>query len=409
MAVFEYKGINAGGKAVSGLVDSDSVPNAKGKLRKEGIFPTFVKESQGEGSRSAAGGTSGISGFFSRISVQELSEMTRQLSTLVAAHIPLVEALAALVEQTENVKLKGMLSTVKDSVNEGSSLGNALEVHPKAFSALYINMVKAGEASGALDRVLLKLADFLEAQVRLKSKITTAMAYPVIMALIALIMILGLFTFIIPKITALFEGLNATLPLPTRILIGISRIISDYWFVVIALFALLYWAFQRYTHTENGRHRYHAFLLKVPVFGNLVRLIAISRFAGTLSTLLAAGVPLLNALHIVKNIVTNVILQNVIKEAASEIKEGSSLAAPLKRHGEFPPMLIHMISVGERVGNLEEMLARVSTSYDNQVESKISTLTSLLEPLIIVGMGGTIGFIVMAILLPLLNMNQLIK
>ncbi|MFH1728400.1 MAG: type II secretion system inner membrane protein GspF [Pseudomonadota bacterium] len=409
MAVFEYKGINKKGKNISGLVDADTVASAKVKLRKDGVFPTFVKESSNsEGSSSQSGGSL-LSSIFNRISIQETADITRQLSTLVAAHIPLVEALSALVEQTESVKLKGVLSAIKDSVNEGSSLGNALELYPKVFSNLFINMVKAGEASGALDKVLIKLADFLENQVKLKNKITSTMAYPIIMAGIAIIMVIGLFTFVIPKITALFEDLNTALPLPTRILLTISDILVNWWYVVILIIAAIVWLFKRYISRPEGRYKYHAFLLKLPIFGPIFRLVAISRFAGTLSTLLISGVPLLNALNIVKNIISNEIIKEVIKDATIDIKEGSNLATPLKKAGHFPPLLIHMIAVGERVGNLEEMLDRVSASYENQVDAKITTLTSLLEPIMIVGMGLTVGFVVVAVLLPILSMQQMVK
>ena len=410
MPVYEYKGINKKGKHVNGLVDADNSVAAKARLRKEGIFPTHLAEnSSGEirGSKKGAGFARKRLG--GNVSVKDVATMTRQLATLVGAHVPLVEALTALVEQTDNVKLKGVLSNIKDSVNQGSSLGNAMESYPTIFSNMFINMVKAGEASGALDIVLLRLADFAESQVRLKNKIISTMAYPILMLIIGIIVLIGLFTFVIPKITGIFESVNMVLPIPTRILLGISGSLTGYWYVFIIVFVLLFYVLRKYINSEKGRPKYHAFLLNVPLFGRLFRLVAISRFASTLSTLLSSGVPMLSALQIVKSLMNNVILRSVVRKTVESIEEGDSLAEPLRISGEFPPLVTHMIAVGERTGTLEDMLKKVADTYENEVDSTITIITSLLEPIMIAASGVVIGFVVIAVLLPIFKMTSMVR
>jgi general secretion pathway protein F len=270
-------------------------------------------------------------------------------------------------------------------------------------------MVKAGEASGALDTILVQLADYTEKQVRLKNKIFSAMAYPVIMACIGTLMVVGLFIFVIPKITAIFRDMKAGLPLPTKILIGVSDAVVGYWYVIIIVGVLIGYILKRYLSTETGQYRFHRYQLTIPIFGRLVRLLNVTRFASTLSTLLSSGVPLLTALGIVKNIMVNVILQDVIKESMVDVKEGVNLADALRKGKEFPPLVIHMIAVGEKTGNLENMLKIIAKNYEDQVDTTITALTSILEPLLIAVMGLTVGFVVISIMLPLMNMQSLVR
>ena len=408
MAVFDYKGINAKGRQVTGLIDAENLGAAKAKLRKEGIFPSHMVESSSSGGGTRAQSFS-FKNLFSGISAQELSVMTRQLAVLISASVPLVEALSALIDQIENIKLKSILSNIRDSVNEGSSLGNAMEAYPQVFSVIFVNMVKAGEASGALDTILVQLADYTEKQVRLKNKIFSAMAYPVIMACIGTLMVVGLFIFVIPKITAIFRDMKAGLPLPTKILIGVSDAVVGYWYVIIIVGVLIGYILKRYLSTETGQYRFHRYQLTIPIFGRLVRLLNVTRFASTLSTLLSSGVPLLTALGIVKNIMVNVILQDVIKESMVDVKEGVNLADALRKGKEFPPLVIHMIAVGEKTGNLENMLKIIAKNYEDQVDTTITALTSILEPLLIAVMGLTVGFVVISIMLPLMNMQSLVR
>jgi general secretion pathway protein F len=329
------------------------------------------------------------------------------MAVLVHAGIPLVEALTALIDQVEHERLKRVISDVKQRVNEGASLADALAAHPKVFSTLYVNMIRAGESSGALDVVLVRLADFTESQARLRAKVTATMIYPIAMLVVGLLVLAALFTVVIPKITKIFEDTKATLPWTTKLLIGASTFMADWWWAVLIVAGLGVWGFFRWKATTAGRHRWDRFKLTVPIFGRLLRTIAIGRFARTLATLLKSGVPVLGAMDIVKNVVGNVRLAEVIEQARQAIQEGESIAAPLKRSGEFPPLVFHMVAVGEKSGSLEEMLGNVADAYEDQVETTVTALTSLLEPIMIIGMGVVVAFIVFSILMPILQINTL--
>jgi general secretion pathway protein F len=298
------------------------------------------------------------------------------------------------------------VSKVRERVNEGASLADALGDHPKVFAPLYVNMIRAGESSGTLDVVLSRLADFTEYQVRLRSKVMGAMMYPIIMMVVGVIIVSVLFVVVVPKIRKIFDRLESSLPLPTEVLIGVSTFVSNYWWLLLLVVGTGTVLFLRFIRSEKGREKWDRFVLRVPVFGPLVRMVAIARFTKTLGTLLSSGVPLLTALDIVKNVLNNKLLEKVVEEARVSIQEGESIAGPLKRSKQFPPLVTHMIAIGEKSGELEAMLANVASAYDQQVESKVNTLTSLLEPIMIVAMGGVVGFIVFSILLPILKMNQ---
>jgi len=412
MPVFEYKAFNEAGKQITGVRDADNAKVLRQLLRKEGIFLTEVTAERHGAGAVAAGGTARNLKlkqlFVGRISTEDIAILTRQLATLLHAGIPLVEALTALIEQVEHERLKTIVTQVKERVNEGASLADALAEHPRAFSSLYVNMVRSGEHSGALDVVLTRLADFTEAQARLRSKLFGTLMYPAIMMVIGLLIVVVLLTVVVPKISQMFDDMGATLPLLTRILIGSSNAITAYWYVVVGVVGVALWFFLRWKKTEKGRAKWDAILLKAPVLGPLIRMVAIARFTRTLSTLLKSGVPLLTAMGIVKALVTNTVLSNVIENARESIKEGESIAGPLKRSGEFPPIVYHMIAIGERSGSLEEMLTNVADAYDAQVDARITGLTSLLEPILIVMMGGVVAFMVFSILMPILQMNTLV-
>ena len=341
-----------------------------------------------------------------RVSTEDLAMSTRQLATLLGAGIALVESLTALVDQIENVALKNTWSSIKKDVNEGASLGDALAKHSRIFSPLYINLVRAGESSGAMDVVLERLADFTESQAALRSKVASMMMYPVLMLFMAVAVVVLLFVLVIPKITKIFESQKMALPLPTQVLISTSDFVGAYWWLLLILGAVGIWAFIRYINTDKGRMRWDNFKLTAPVFGTLTRKIAIARFCRTLSTLLSSGVPLLTAFDIVKNVIQNRILMDVVDEVRNCVKEGDSIAGPLKRSGHFPPIVTHMIGIGEKSGQLEQMLTNVSNSYDTQVDNTMRGLTSLMEPLILVIMGIVIACIVFAILMPILQMSS---
>jgi general secretion pathway protein F len=406
MPVFEYRALNTAGKAVQGLREADSPKALRGTLRREGVFLTEVlgqKQADAQASRDV-----NVSRWvLGRISAEDLAIATRQLAVLVHAGVPLVEALSALVEQVDKEKLKRVLGDVKQRVNEGSTLADALATHPKVFGELFVNMIRAGEHSGALEIVLVRLADFTESQARLRSKIMGTMAYPVAMMVIGSLILGVLFTVVIPKVTKIFQDTKATLPWMTRLLMGFTDLVTRFWWALLLVMIASVWGFLRWKSTTAGRARWHRFVLTVPIFGRLARIIAIGRFARTLSTLLKSGVPLLVAMDIVKNVVGNVRLAEVVEQARDAIREGESIAAPLKRSGEFPPLVHHMVAIGERSGALEEMLANVATAYESQVDTTVSALTSLLEPLMIVAMGGVVAFIVFSVLMPILQLNTL--
>jgi len=404
MALYEFQGLSEAGKPVKGVREADSQKGLRAALRREGVFLTEVRLGR-SGAEAGKGAGRSISLFGGRVKTDDIAVMTRQLSTLVGAGIPLVESLTALVEQVENPRLQRILAEVKQRVNEGASLADALAGHEKVFSNLYINMIRAGESSGALEVVLNRLADFTESQARLRSKITGALAYPAVMVLVGVVIVLLLLTTVIPKVTQMFDDMQVALPFYTQALIWSTRALTDYWYVVAAVVAAFVLAVRAWLRTERGLERFHRWQLKLPVFGRLVRLVSMSRFSRTLSTLLSSGVPLLVAMDIVRNIVDNRVLREVIERARDSIREGESIAAPLRRSGEFPPMVCHMISVGEKSGQLEEMLKRIADTYDGQVDTTVSALTSMLEPLMIVLMGGGVAFIVAAILLPILQMG----
>jgi general secretion pathway protein F len=415
MPVFEYSGLSEAGKNVRGIRDAESAKVLRALLRKDGIYLTESRPAEAGADGSSATKGSGMSRevdlskiFGVRVSTQELATATRQLATLIGAGIPLVDSLSALVEQVEHRQLKRILGVVKQKVNEGTTLADALSEHPKVFNNLYVNMIRAGESSGALDVVLVRLADFTEASAALRSKLIGAMVYPAVMVVVGLAIVTILFVVVIPKVTKIFDDMNVALPWTTKSLIAISDFVRGDWYVVLIGVPLIAWGIRKWLSSPKGSLWFDTFQLKIPVVGTLVRMIAIGRFAKTLATLLSSGVPLLTALDIVKNIVKNQVLSKVIETARDAIREGESIAAPLKRSGQFPPMVFHMIAIGERSGQLEEMLENVARAYDAQVNVSIAAFTSLLEPLMIVLMGGGVAFIVFSILMPIMQLNTFV-
>ena len=407
MPVYSYVGLSPDGKNVTGVIDADSPRAARLKLRRSGVFPTSLAESREAESTPRA--SRSLSRLFERVGAQELAVMTRQLSTLVSAGLPLVDCLSALIEQVDSERLKRMLTQTRERVNEGTSLADALAEHPRVYSDLYVNMVRAGEASGALDVVLLRLADYTESTARLRSKLRSALTYPAVMLIIGATILFFLLSYVVPKITRIFTESKQVLPLPTRILMALSGMLSTWWPLVVVLLALVALAFRYYVRTEAGRQRYDRWVLRVPVFGKLMQKIAVARFSRTLSTLLQSGIGLLPSLDIVKNIVDNRVLYDATEAARDAIREGQSIAPPLKKSGIFPPLMIHMIAVGEKSGRLEEMLFKTAETYEGEVDTTIATLTTLLEPVMIVFMGGMVTFIVLSILLPIFQMSQLVR
>jgi len=405
--VYQYVGIDQKGKRASGMVDADSERAARFKLRRQGVFPTTLAPQGSASAPQKVGLNFDVSKFLNRVKVKDVAVMTRQLSSLLNAGIPLVESLEALTEQIDNERLKAILTEVREEVVAGAKLSDSLGKHPSVFGDLYVNMINAGEASGTLDVVLMRLADFTEGQAALRSKVIGAMVYPVIMTIVGFALLSMLLIYVVPKVTQIFEDMNEALPLPTRLLMSVSGMLQNYWYLVLLGIPVVIFLIKRLLKTPKGRTWWDAKSLKIPLFGKLQLMIIVSRFARTLATLLSSGVPLMNAMDITRNLVTNTKLRKVIETTRDEVREGANMADPLMKSGAFPPIVTRMIAVGERTGELEKMLERVADNYDTEVDTTVSTLTTILEPVMILVMAGVVSFVVMSILLPILKMNQL--
>jgi len=411
MPVYAYKGLNDGGRNVSGIVDADTPKAARQKLRGQGVFPTSIEEEvqqSGGSSRSVTQSATDIRAYFERIKPQDLALLTRQLATLVGAGLPLVDCLGALIEQVDNAAEKRILSQIREHVVEGGNLADAMGLHPQVFNDLYVNMVRAGEASGALDIVLVRLADYTERAADLRAKVRSATTYPIVMGSISFLILLFLLSYVVPSITKIFKDTQQELPGITVVLLAISDFTAQYWWVILLVVMAAYLAFRAWIGTPKGRLRFDGLVLRVPYFGKVMKKIALARFARTLSTLLDGGLPLLQSLDIVKHVVNNSVLQGAIEAGRDSIREGQSVAEPLRASGHFPPLLVHMIAVGERSGELESMLSRAADAYDNEVEASVNALSSILAPVLVVFMGGIVAFMVIAILLPIFELNQIV-
>lgn len=403
MPIYAYRGMDRSGKEIKNTINVESIVAAKQRVKSMGIMLIDIKEQKAQGT-GAGGSLFRIGG---SVPVDDLAMMTRQLATLIKAKIQIVEALGALTDQVENANLRLVLSDLKSKVNEGASLAKALQDHPKVFNSVYVNMVEAGEASGTLEIVLLRLADFTESQVKLKNKIKGAMTYPVIMGVFGFVMMNVIFIFVIPKIAKIFISMKKELPFITQVCIWISNFLVSYWWLVIVMILAAIYGTLKYISTKKGQSRWHALQLRLPILGILVKMINVSRFTSTLGTLMNSGVPILTALSIVKNLIPNVHMKDAVEKARQSVSEGASLAQPLIQSGFFPPLVTHMIKLGERSGELEPMLKIISENYEDQVQSRISGLTSVLEPIMMICLGTAIGFIVFAVVIPMMNMNQL--
>ncbi len=404
MPVFTYRGMSSGGKSLRGFVDAESSAAARSKLRRDGVFLTELALGEGGAAETAAAREKDPR-FTRSVSGTDLAIATRQLATLIGAAVPLVESLSALSEQVENARLKAAFGGVRDRVNEGASLGDALAA-AGPFSDLYVNLVRAGEASGALDIVLGRLADYLENQVRTKNKVLGIVLYPVIVLGVALAVAIALVTFVLPKIATLLEDLGTELPLITRVIIGASDFLISWWWLLLLLVAAGVVTFRSIARTERGRFAIDGFKLRAPFFGRLVRTVAIARWARTLATLLAGGIPIVRALETAGRVAGNVVIAEAVDRARESITGGATISAPLRASGQFPPLVTHMVAVGERSGELESMLAKVADTYDEQVETAVTRFTAILQPVLILFMVGIVAVIILAVLLPLMDLTN---
>ncbi|MDX9786025.1 MAG: type II secretion system F family protein [Desulfobacterales bacterium] len=407
MPVYEYSALNAKGKSVSGIIDAEGAQAARQKLRNSGMYPVNVNEVEASAIRKETKGLKSVQ-FFKRVRPTEVSMMTRQLSTLLEAGFPLVNAMDTLIPQIASQSFKKIMSKVKISIVEGSSFSEALSLYQNVFPPLYVNMVHAGESSGTLEIVLERLAEISEKQQALSSRIRAKLAYPVFMSIFGALVLFFLLTVIVPSITSIFADMNKVLPRPTRILISVSGFLQTYWWflLLMALGLVIFYRFIK--RTEKGRHWMSRLAISLPVSGELVKKLAVARFARTLGSLLENGVSMLTALGIVKNIVGNLIIAETIESAAESVGKGQGLAESLSNNSPFPYLSIQMIQVGEQSGALESMLSKVANIYENEAEAAVLSMTSLLEPAMILLMGVFIAFIVLSIMLPILEMNQLI-
>ncbi len=408
MPVYEYKALDPAGKTTTGIIDADSTIGARQKLRGSGIFPVEVRETTSR-PKGISSGQASVSSLFQRVKPGEISVMTRQLSILLGAGVTLVVSLDTLISQITNPLLKKIMAQIKESVNEGNSLAFSLSQHPKLFSQIYINMVRAGEASGSLDLVLNRLAEFSERQETLKGRFKAAMAYPVIMFFIGTIILFFLVTFIVPQITSIFTDMHQTLPIPTLVLITTSTFLKSFWWLVLLIFGGIIILVKKLVKTPKGRYLWDKIKLRIPVLGVINIKMAVARFGRSLGSLVQNGVPLLTALDIVRNIVNNTLIAQDIDNAMEQIEAGKSLAAPLSQSLWFPPIAVQMISVGEHSGKLEDMLDKIAEIYEGETEAQIMAMTSLLEPVMILTMAVSVAFIVFSILLPIFDINQMIR
>ncbi len=424
MPIYQYKAMNPTGKNVGGVVDAETPREAREKLRKQHLHVTTLSSAvdPSTAGTAAPGAKKAIKlpNPFKGRNLAELAMITRQLSTLLEAGITVTDALEALVQQIQGTRYESIFRGVREKITQGASLGNALGAYPDHFSDLYVNMVRAGEAAGNLDAILVRLSDYLRDQHRLRSKVQAALVYPAVMAFVGFAVVVFLLSFVVPKITQLLVKQSASsLPLPTRGLMAVSEFATGkffgidspfiYYAIVIPILVMVYLAFKTAVATPKGRRMWDAGLFRIPILGELFKKQVVSRFATTLSTLLKSGVPAAESLRIVQRVVGNKIVEETVGEVHDRIMEGADIAAPLKKSKVFPPVVGYMIAVGEQAGRLDEILERLSETYDEEIEITTQKVVSLIEPLMIVAMSVVVGFIVLAVILPIMQVANAAK
>lgn len=422
MPIFEYKAYAKGGATTKGVIDADTPRAARQELRRQNILVSELKEIRGKGKRAKkkAQKDGKKPGVFSKLGEMRQSKsgpsgrdldivtaITRQMATLLAAGIPMAEALNAIIDQADSRRIETMFREVRERITQGSNFGDALSDYPSLFSDLYVNMVRAGEATGQLDIVLSRLADFMQRQRQLQRKVVSAMAYPMMMVGIGILVVALLMTIVVPKITGMLQDTGQEMPAPTKVLIGISDFFKSYWWAVCLVIAALSYAVERIYRTKRGRLVIDRNLLKIPVIGELLRKSAVSRFTRTLATLLSSGVAAVRSLEIVETVVGNRVIADATGHIRERILEGTDISTPLKATGAFPSVVGYMVSIGEQSGELENMLDRIAEAYDEEIEVVTERATTILEPLMIVILAVVVGFIVWAIVLPILQVGSI--
>ena len=402
---YEYRARDKSGAVHAGKMEGDSTRAVAGALREKGYIPLSIDEKKSTALQKELQ----IPGFKKKVKVKDVAIFSRQLATMVNSGLTLIRALTILDEQTENALLKEVLGDVRARVEQGSSLSAAFEAHPDVFNHLYVSMVRAGEVSGALDETLVRLADTLEAAVRLRSKVKSAMAYPIVVLGLIVLIVTGMLAFVVPIFEGMYQELGGSLPFPTQLLINVSTILTSLWWLfAIALVGSIF-GFKRWKTTDSGKAAWDRFKVRLPIFGKVVQKVSISRFARTFSVLSRTGVPVLQALDIVSATSGNWLVSEATRDIQASVKRGDSLVAPLHEHDIFPPMVTHMMAVGEETGAIDTMLEKVADFYDSEVDDTVNALTSLIEPLLIVVMGVAVGGILIALYLPMFNIANLIQ
>jgi type IV pilus assembly protein PilC len=401
---YQYKVRDRAGKTLSGKLDAPSQDAVAKKLREMGYAPVSIAPTKDSGLQKELS----IPGLGNKVGLKDLAIFSRQFATMINSGLSLIRALNILAEQTENKKLAEITREVRDDVEQGTSLSDALAKHEQ-FPRLYTSMVKAGETAGMLDSVLVRIAETLEADLELRRRIKSAMTYPVVVLVLAIILVTVMLVFIVPVFVGMFEELGGTLPLPTQILLVLSKLVTNFWYILVFVPLIVWQGFKHARKQPNVRYQLDRLKLRLPVFGNLFHKVALSRFTRNFGVLLRAGVPILHALEITSETVNNGVMADAIKDVQASVKEGESIAGPLTQHAVFPPMVVQMIAVGEETGAIDEMLMKISEFYDQEVAATTESLTALLEPVMIAVLGGLVGGMVIALYMPMFMIFDLIE
>ncbi len=406
MPVYEYQALNHKGRKVSGFITAEAPLAARQKLKREGLFPERTHEARS--SRRSKGRRARFLGLSlgGRVNPDEVAASLRQLATLISAGVPLMDCLQTLVDQTEQRRLKRVFTEVREQVSEGKSLSQALSDHPGVFGSITVHMTGAGEEGGALDIILNRLADFSERSIKLRKKVETALTYPLFLMLISGVIVVFLMAFVMPKVVGIFEGMDMALPWSTRALIWLTDRLRQWWGALLGGAVLIAALGAAWLRTKRGRRLWDGFRLRVPVLGKVHRKAVIARFAQTLTILLQSGIPLVKSLEIARHAAGNRVVEQALEQTARRVGEGQDFATPLQETGLFPPLVIQLVRAGERSGELESMLGKAAERYEEDVEASLGSLSSLLEPAIILAMGVAVAFMVMAVLLPIFDMTQ---
>ena len=401
-ATFDYKVRDKTGALVTGQLVGDNEALVMTRLRQMGLTPIKVKQ-------ASTGLKMEINLRPGRVKLKQIAVFCRQFATMVNSGLPILRALSILTDQTENKELAKVLFAVRAGVENGSSLSAAMAEHPKAFNNLFISMVKAGETGGVLDDVLLSLADQIEREVELRRQIKSAMTYPIVVVALVTLILAAMLLFVVPQFETIYSSLGGTLPLPTRMLLGVSKAVRNYWYIVLLGAVVASFLFRRYKKTEAGRARVDAVKIRIPIFGPLFHKVALARFASTLGMLLRSGVPILQALDNVNETVNNRVIGDAVDDVKTSVREGESIAKPLGQHKAFPPMVVQMMAVGEETGAVDTMLDKVAEFYNSEVTATVEAMTSLIEPLLIAVIGAAVGAAVIALYMPMFSVINLLK